>query len=733
MKKTVDLLRQAAFFLGFFSLLAVAGCAASGTQGTDPGMEEGAKDNVAGAPEAGESKTETAEFLPRGEKDILVFPVGSEVTVSPNMEGEKVLVLDFSPVVPRFGIPEIPSSRLVREVSLKPAGSRLVSQMQVTLNSRSQFLLSRPGPEEMQLMFARGADPSGEELSKPAKLETEDSFSEQKTPSEITGIDFFADEQGFIHIQVAGRGGLDFEPVKSPEDRIVLAFKNAKASSSVTKLYRLHKFGSKLKSAHVQNKDGSARIVISVKEKVPMQVATRGDNDLEFVFMSEAGSSVADSGEKGAKTVQNATAQDAELVRAKDGNKDEEDLFPGMKDEYSGQKISLDLQDADVEHVLRLIASVKDYNLVIDQSVQGSISLRLEEVPWEQALDLVLSQNNLVKIQKGNILRITTAEKREQELAQLRRSREAEMRARQSMKELEELQTEYIQVNYAKAAEMQPQVQEFLSERGKISNDPRTNMLIVSDVPSNLEKIKSVVNKLDQPERQVLIEARIVYATDEFSRSLGVNWGFLYPDQQYQQGQYSKGFRMNTDGVNTPSSVGGLDVVGSVAKIAGLDLFTLDAELQLGESQGFARTISSPRIITLNNEQAEITQGTQIATQTESESGGTTTEYVEAVLSLRVTPQITPNDKLILELEVSDDSPVGGGSDDINTKTASTKLIVDDGETLVLGGVRKLDRSNQESKVPGAGDVPILGWLFKNKYKSTTKNELLIFIRPKIM
>jgi type IV pilus assembly protein PilQ len=135
----------------------------------------------------------------------------------------------------------------------------------------------------------------------------------------------------------------------------------------------------------------------------------------------------------------------------------------------------------------------------------------------------------------------------------------------------------------------------------------------------------------------------------------------------------------------------------------------------------------------LNNEQAEITQGTQIATQTESESGGTTTEYVEAVLALRVTPQITPDDKLILELEVSDDSPVGGGSDDINTKTASTKLIVDDGETLVLGGVRKLERSDRESKVPGAGDVPILGWLFKNKYKSTTKNELLIFIRPKIM
>jgi type IV pilus assembly protein PilQ len=327
------------------------------------------------------------------------------------------------------------------------------------------------------------------------------------------------------------------------------------------------------------------------------------------------------------------------------------------------------------------------------------------------------------------------------------------MRAKQSMKELEELQTEYIQVNYAKAGDMEPQVQEFLSERGKISNDPRTNMLIVSDVRSNLEKIKSVVNKLDQPERQVLIEARIVYATDEFSRSLGVNWGALYPTQSYQggnegpsinpatgnpsypssynQGQYQKGAGMGTYGVNAPT-VGGLDVFGSVAKIAGLDLFTLDAELQLGESQGFSRTISSPRVITLNNEQAEITQGTQIATQTESESGGTTTEYVEAVLSLNVTPQITPDDKLILELEVSDDSPVPG-SDNINTKTASTKLIVDDGETLVLGGVRTLERADRESKVPGVGDVPILGWLFKNKYKSTTKNELLIFIRPKIM
>ncbi|MFP4167253.1 MAG: type IV pilus secretin PilQ [Desulfonatronovibrionaceae bacterium] len=697
--------------------------------------------------------TPGSELLVKEKRDILVFPAKSEVTVSPEMS-DNVLVLDFSPGVERFELPDVDTSKLIREIRLKPEGKDKVSQMEVVLESETQFLLSRPGGGRMQLMLAKSGKSADEAKDPGPETEIQDSFAGQKADSEITGIDFFADENGFMHIKLSGSGGLECEPVKSPKDRIVLDFAGAKASSSVAKMYRLEKFGSQLKSAHVQNRDRSARMVISVEEKVPMQVASKGENELEFVFMSENGQKKA-----AAEKTENATAAAAavnatpsELAGVEEGAEQDDTLFPGMKEEYSGQKISLDLQDADVEHVLRLIASVKDYNLIIDDSVQGSISLRLVEVPWEQALDLVLLQRGLVKIQKGNILRITSVDKREQELAQMRRSREAEMQAKKSMEEHEELKTEYVQINYAKAKEMQPQVQEFLSERGKISHDPRSNMLIVSDVRSNLEKIKSVVQKLDQPERQVLIEARIVYATDEFSRSLGVNWGALYPTQSYQggnqgpsinpstgdpsypsaytEGQYQKGMAVDTSGVNTPT-VGGLDVAGSIAKIAGLDLFTLDAELQLGESQGVSRTVSSPRVMTLNNEEAEIVQGTQIRADTESESGGTTVEYVEAVLSLKVTPQITPDDKLILELEVSDDSPAGDG--DIETKSAQTKLIVDDGETLVLGGVRKIERNEDESKVPGIGDVPLLGWLFKSEYKQDRKDELLIFIRPTIM
>ncbi|MFO7818535.1 MAG: type IV pilus secretin PilQ [Thermodesulfobacteriota bacterium] len=733
-KKIVEFMRHAVFFL-LLSLFMV-GCAAKSE------MRPEAKQSVAEQdfkPQE-ESKTDAlaAKISRQGSKEVVVLPVGREVNVSPRMKSDTVLELELTPNIPRFALPQVLSDGLVSRMVLEDGDSGGISKIGIFLNSKAQFLLSRPGERSVKLMLAPAASATTH-ANKPEKAAIKgDSFAEQETRTKISGVDFFTDGEGFVHIQVAADSALDFEPIKSHEGKIILEFNNARIEPAAAKLYQLHRFGTHLKSALLQNMDGSARMDIAVQKKVPMQVVSNAGNKIDFVFMTKTGDGANNKLSSGKEPEQdkNASLSLAKIEKASVNFSEErfDTLFPGMQREYKGQKISINLQDADVEHVLRLISSINDYNLIIDEGVQGRISLRLIEVPWEQALDLVLMQQNLVKIQKGNILRITTAQKREQELEQLRRSKQAELQARQSMEELEEPQTEYIQINYSEAEEIQPKVEEFLSERGKISNDPRTNMLIVSDVAVNLEKIKAVVQKLDRVERQVLIEARIVYATDEFSRSLGVNWGYLYPDQEYQQGRYSKGLNVNTNGLNLPPSavVGGLDIAGNVAKIAGLDLFSLDAELKLGESQNLSRTISSPRVITLNNEGAEITQGRQIATKAESESGGTTTEYVTAALSLKVTPQITPDNKMILQLDISDDSKVAG-SDDIDTKTTKTKLIVDDGETLVIGGVKQISRTRQDNKVPGLSEVPLLGWLFKSEYQDKQKNELLIFIRPKIL
>ncbi len=305
-------------------------------------------------------------------------------------------------------------------------------------------------------------------------------------------------------------------------------------------------------------------------------------------------------------------------------------------------------------------------------------------------------------------------------------------------KQLEPLITRYLKVNYTTAAEVSPKLEKFLTKRGTISYDTRTNQLIISDTKEAVDKVQRVLKKLDRPERQVLIEARVVYATESFQRGLGIKWGGGFKKSGATSPKFDLGI-YGTEGdttassavspsgfaINLPNIAGTtLGIGGYISKIAGSDFFTLDAQLSLGESEGKVNTISSPRIITLNNHQAEVMQGTKIATKTESESGGTTTQYQDAVLKLSVLPQITPDNNLILDITISDDSPVGGG-EDIETKSAKTKLMVKDGETIVIGGVQRVSESREQDRVPGLSKIPIIGNIFKNRYKSHEKKGVI--------
>lgn len=406
---------------------------------------------------------------------------------------------------------------------------------------------------------------------------------------------------------------------------------------------------------------------------------------------------------------------------------------------YTGDRLSLNFQDIEVRAVLQLIADFTGLNLVVSDSVSGSITLRLQNVPWDQALDIILKTKGLDKRQTGNVLLIAPAA----EIAQRER---LELETQQQIEELAPLRSEFIQVNYATAADLASLVSSgdtsLLSSRGSVTVDSRTNTLIVKDTDANLSQVRSLVTRLDVPVDQVLIESRIVIASDDFSRDLGVRFGYSYTsdtdyatDPNFTVGGGSQ--TLNSPPSGSESMLVDLPVAaaGNLGLAVGrIGSYLLQLELSAMEIEGNGTIISSPRVVTANQAEATIEQGIEIPYSTVSDSG-TETQFKKAVLGLTVTPQITPDDRVLMELEVSKDS-IGEATPDgpaINTQSVSTSVLVDNGETIVLGGVYEQTKSNQVRRVPFFGELPILGHLFRSTQKVDDKSELLIFVTPKIV
>ncbi|MET0498269.1 MAG: type IV pilus secretin PilQ [Steroidobacteraceae bacterium] len=458
-------------------------------------------------------------------------------------------------------------------------------------------------------------------------------------------------------------------------------------------------------------------------------------------------------------------------------------LPPELQDkkEYVGERLTLNFQDIETRAVLQLLADTSGQNMVISDTVAGNVTLRLQNVPWDQALDIVMRSKGLDMRQDGNVMFIAPAAEiaaREKEL----------LSARQEVQELAPLRTEYLQVNYAKAADLAALVKSgtggsLLSERGSVSIDERTNTLLLQDTSERLADIRRLVSTLDIPVRQVMIEARIVIVNDDFSRQLGVRFG---ANAVVQQGG-SDGLGLiggpvgsdDSDGIGispfpslagatptdppigtpagTTNQIGGFTLPGSaadrylvnlpVANAAGRLALTLldsdylvDLELSAAQAEGRGEIVSSPRLITANQREATIEQGVEIPYQESSSSGATTTQFKKAVLSLKVTPQITPDNRVILDLTVAKDSvgqlvqsATGGQVPSIDTREIVTQVLVNDGQTVVLGGILETERRDAEVKVPLLGDIPVLGRLFKTTSKTDNKDELLIFVTPRIL
>jgi type IV pilus assembly protein PilQ len=444
--------------------------------------------------------------------------------------------------------------------------------------------------------------------------------------------------------------------------------------------------------------------------------------------------------------------------------------------EYTGDRLTLNFQDLETRAVLQLIADFSGLNIVVSDTVMGSVTLRLQNVPWDQALDIVMTTKGLDMRRNGNVIIVAPAE-------EIAAREQADLQAQKALQTLEPLRSEFIQVNYAKASDLATLIRggaagggsqaaqaasgktAMLSDRGSVAIDVRTNTLLVTDTSRNIDNIRRLVTTLDIPVRQVSIETRVVIVNDDYSRDLGVRFGATVVKANGNNGLYSmtgtgsgsdtivgSGINnINTSGTPFPVTIPPINQrynvnlpvsnpAGSFA-LAILDSdYLVDLELTALQAEGNGKIVSTPRVIATNQHEARIRQGVEIPYQESSSSGATTTQFKEAVLSLTVTPQITPDDRIIMDLIVTKDnvgqvvqSATGGSVPSIDTRSVTTSVVVNDGQTVVLGGIYETEIRETVNKVPVLGDIPGLGYLFRSRSNINNNAELLIFVTPKIL
>ena len=411
---------------------------------------------------------------------------------------------------------------------------------------------------------------------------------------------------------------------------------------------------------------------------------------------------------------------------------------------YTGEKLSLNFQNIEIRSLLQVIADFTNFNIVTSDSVAGSVTLRLKDVPWDQALDIILQSKGLGMRKNGNVLVIAPKD-------ELAAKDKLDLESRNAIQSLEPVRTQSFQINYAKAADIATQITaggsgpasaRILSQRGSVISEARTNQLFVTDIPSRLEAVQSLITKLDVAVRQVLIEARIVEASDTFGKSLGVRLGGQ-PFNQNTNTAFGGTYSATTAGTNAGEflSLPGVGQNGFSAATFAVSLFNaaktrfLNLEISASEADGKTKIVSSPRVVTADQVKALIEQGTELPYQQATSSGATSISFRKANLKLEVTPQITPEGNIILNVDVNKDS-VGRETANgfaIDTKHIQTQVLVENGGTVVIGGIFEQNDRDNETKVPFLGDLPGVGNLFKQRTRSATKSELLVFITPKML
>ena len=525
-----------------------------------------------------------------------------------------------------------------------------------------------------------------------------------------------------------------------------------------------------IKGARLGRYDGQVRVVFDYKgEVVPYEVVKEKDRVI-VLFGKEPAVTIAEVEKEPAPVKEENIEEKAEApkeeVKAEEKVEVKEEAKPEEKVEaegkemaakpfaeeaakeagaktYTGQKVTLEFKDADIKNIFRIIAEVSGYNMIIDNAVTGKVTIRLINVPWDQALDLILETNNLGKTTIGNVIRVLPA-------TMIKKAEEDMLASKQIKEKLEDLAPPIlIPVSYAKASDIKTRLEGIKTERGKIDVDDRTNTIIMTDVQKSIDDAVKLVKDLDTPTTQIMIEARIVEANTNFTRDLGIQWG-TGSSADASHGNPTGYYFPNSYAINaggggsyalTPPTAGTVGPAGGAIGISFGSInntLSLDLRLSALETQGWGKVISSPKVLTLDNKEAIIEQGLEIPYQSVTAQGNPDTKFKDAKLALKVTPHATADQRLNLKITVTKDSPSlsvsgAGGAPAINKNTATTEILVKDGETTVIGGIYTTNKQESETFTPFLGKIPIIGWLFKSKSTTDQKNELLIFITPRIV
>jgi type IV pilus assembly protein PilQ len=535
--------------------------------------------------------------------------------------------------------------------------------------------------------------------------------------STISNIDFRRGEQGQGRVVVSMSNPRTVVDVHDDNDRIVAVFRNTSLPEKLSRRLDVLDFATPVKYIDVKRDGPDTQLIVTPSQGASFDQAAYQSGGLY--------------------TIELQPLTQAEL---EDRQRNEP--------QYKGEKISLSFQSIDIRALLQIIADVAGTNVVVSDSVKGDLAMRLQSVPWDQALDIILRSKGLGMRQQGNVMMVAPVD-------EIAAREKADLEAQQQKIELAPLRSEIIQVNYAKASDIKALLgsdkTSLLSERGRVTVDDRTNTLLVLETRDKVEEIRQLVARLDIPVRQVLIESRIVIANEDFARDIGTRFGVSTIGNigNTRIGQSGTAIGSNTIAnggvpaldnsysINLPTTAAGAPSVGWT--ILGSQ-FQIDLELQALQTEGRGELISSPRVVTANGKQAVIEQGREIPYVTSSGNNGANTQFKKAVLSLTVAPQITPDNRVIMDLNVTNDSQgtdvnvgTGGSAPAIDTRKLDTQVLIRSGDTVVLGGVFQRESNTAASKVPLLGDIPLLGFLFRNDSKSDTKRELLIFVTPKVL
>ncbi|MCF6247345.1 MAG: type IV pilus secretin PilQ [Desulfobacula sp.] len=498
----------------------------------------------------------------------------------------------------------------------------------------------------------------------------------------------------------------------------------------------------RLTPRQIPGKAKNSKIEIKIRQQVPYRVVQKQNTISLFFDPSTVEPPVFD---KARKIVSSGTTikervsvlqlvpEPVEKVSAeKKSQKNQEDIF-GSPKLYTGEKIKLDFYETDIKNVFRILRSVGGLNFAIDKGVEGKVTMTLEDpVPWDQVLDLVLKMNNLGQKQEGNVIRIATLAKLKQEEALLQDTIAARKKSREQKKSLEPLVTEYISINYSDAnADIKPHIDQILTKgRGTISVDARTNMIILTDIQEKIDQAREIIYRLDKVTPQIMIEAKVVEVTKDFSRELGL--GLSFTKTQTANSGRSRDFSVGLNyPVGSPTNLGDFNFY----RILGSDFLNLNAQLAASESKGDIKVVSSPRILTLDNKKAIIKQGLEYAYLERDDSGGSSVKFKSIDLSLEVTPHVTPDKRIAMTifLTKNDIDTITNGVPSLSTNEAQTELLVNNNDTVVIGGIVKTTDNKSSSGTPLLSDIPYLGRLFRTDVKSDKRNELLIFLTPSIV